>query len=340
MAINRKIVRLWNNINDIYDYARANGTSLFKPNHVRQTWNGHARLDGARRVTVFNHFDTYGIIHDYVEYYLKELNRAGFVVIFTSNSPLFPSSSVEKLLPLVAKIVWRANVGYDFGAFKDGIALVPDLQALDMLLITNDSMYGPLHDLTEFIASATPEKADVWGVTDCWDRHFHLQSYFLLFHPAALGSNAFRKFWSRLPYYQRKRWVVRYGEIGLTPYLQRYGLRCRALIPYREIVADLAPRIEAYLETTNAGADAVRRKYLEGISRAIRDGIPLNQTHFFWDHLLGPAQCPFIKRDLLQHNPMGIPFLHHWQKLMSENSDYDSALIIRHLEQTMRNRVY
>lgn len=340
MAIIRKIGRLWTNIVDFYDYGRAQGTFLFKPNHIRRSWDGQVGLDGAKRVTVFNHFDLHGVVHDYVEYYIKALKRAGFAVIFASNSPKFPAESVEKLLPLVAKIIWRANIGYDFGAFKDGIAAIPDVKALDMLLVTNDSMYGPLHDLTEIINAATAEDADVWGVTDCWDRQFHLQSYFLLFHPTALNSTAFRKFWTRLPYYQRKRWVIRYGEIGLTPYLQGHGLRCKALIPYREVVADLAPRIESYLEQTNPDEDLIRRRYLEGIARAIRDGVPLNQTHFFWDHLLGPARCPFIKRDLLQHNPMAIPFLHHWQKVMAANTAYDSGLIVRHLERTMKNRVY
>lgn len=340
MAINKITKYSWAYLNDIYDYARARTAALFKTNHVRRRWDGDISLNETKRVAVFNHFDMHGIIHDYVEHYIREIQKAGFAVIFTSNSPKFPESSVEKLKPLVSKIIWRANVGYDFGAFKDGIAAIPDSRALDMLLVTNDSMYGPLRDLSDIIAESDPAEADVWGITDCWDRQFHLQSYFLLFHPTALRSKAFQQFWKRLPYYQRKRWVVRYGEIGLTPYLQRFGLRCQALVPYRQTVRTLAPRIEEYLETAKVEDDPIRYRYLETIARAIRDGVPLNQTHFFWDHLLGPARCPFIKRDLLQHNPMAIPFLHHWERILAEHSSYDSRLIVRHLERTMRNRVY
>ncbi|MBP7335241.1 rhamnan synthesis F family protein [Niveispirillum sp.] len=297
-------------------------------------------LGSAKRVVVFNHFDNKGVIHDYVIYYLQELKRAGFTVVFTSNSPRFPKASVETLKPLVARILWRSNVGYDFGAFKDGIAQVPDLSALDMLLVTNDSIYGPLQDLVEIIDRADPAKADIWGITDCWSHYFHLQSYFVLFHPKVLKDRTFRHFWGRLPYFRNKHWVVKYGEIGLTQFFLRHGLRCQALFPYRALVASVSPRIEAYLLETKPEKDPVRYRYLEMMGRFLREGVALNQTHFFWDELLVSARCPFIKRDLLQRNPVGIPFLQHWETLMQDVSSYDSKLIVKHLEHSMRNRVY
>ncbi len=30
-------------------------------------------------------------------------------------------------------------------------------------------------------------------------------------------------------------------------------------------------------------------------------------THYFWDDLVTVFSCPFIKRDLLEKNPVGIP---------------------------------
>lgn len=340
MALSHKLNRLWNEVSDYVDFTRAYATMPFRPNYIRRKWEGDDNLANARRVAVFNHFDKKGVVHDYVLYHLRELKRVGFTIVFTSNSPKFPQANIELLKPLVGRILWRRNVGYDFGAFKDGIAQVPDVQALEMLLVTNDSIYGPLQDLGEIIAKADLDKADIWGITDCWSHYYHLQSYFVLFHPRALRAAAFKRFWGRLPYYRHKHWVVKYGEIGLTQFFLRHGLRCQALFPYRTMVASVAPRIEAYLLETKPEKDPVRYRYLEMLARFLREGVALNQTHFFWDELLVTARCPFIKRDLLQHNPIAIPFLHHWEILMNEVSPYDGELIIKHLERSMRNRVY
>ncbi|MFV3126352.1 rhamnan synthesis F family protein [Niveispirillum sp. KHB5.9] len=327
-------------MSDYADFFRAYIAIPFKPNYIRRKWDGAYALGEAKRVAVFNHFDKRGAIHDYVLYYLTELKRAGFTIVFTSNSPRFPEASVERLRPLVARILWRSNVGYDFGAFKDGIAQVPDVTALDMLLVTNDSIYGPLQDLGREIGRADAGQADIWGITDCWSHYFHLQSYFVLFHAQALRDQAFTRFWSRLPYFRNKYWVVKYGEIGLTQFFMRHGLRCQALFPYREMVARVSSRIETYLLETKPEKDPVRYRYLEMLSRFLREGVALNQTHYFWDELLVTMRCPFIKRDLLQRNPVAIPFLHHWEALLKEVSPYDGKLIVKHLEHSMRNRVY
>jgi hypothetical protein len=328
---------------DIFDYMRTHTTAVVQPSYIRHRWAGDIPLEDARRVVVFNHFDSRGIIHEYVEFYLQELKLAGFTIVFTSNSPRFPGESVEKLKPLVATILWRRNVGYDFGAFKDGIAEIPNPETLDMLLITNDSMYGPLQDLKQIISRANPNEADLWGITDCWDGRYHLQSYFLLFHPQAIRSPAFKGFWNHLPYFRRKRWVVRYGEVGLTPFFLSKGVRCKALFPYRKLISTISPRLDAYLALPQSDTDPIRRRYAEMLAQCLRNGVPLNQTHFFWDQLVvgvDGTRCPFIKRDLLQHNPMAIPYLHNWQQLISQVSNYDSELIVKHLQSTMRNRVY
>lgn len=340
MTLTGKIKWLREEAIDLFDFVRAYITFAFRPNYVRRKWVGSDDLAGATRVVVFNHFDKRGIVHDYVLYYLQELRRAGFTVIFTSNSPRFPTASVERLTPLVAVILWRSNVGYDFGAFKDGVAQIPDVTKLDQLLITNDSIYGPVQDLAEVIANADPRQGDVWGITDCWARYYHLQSYFLLFHPRALQNPAFSRFWRRLPYFRRKEWVVQYGEVGLTQSMMKYGLECRALYPYRAMVARVSGSIETYLETADPKADSVRYRYLEMVNRFLREGVTLNQTHFFWDELLVTSRCPFIKRDLLQRNPIGVPYLQHWERMLGEISSYDTRLIVRHLEYSMQNRVY
>lgn len=328
---------------DLIDYARTKVVSFSKPNYIRKRWGGAVKINKATRVVVFNHFDSHGLIHDYVMHYLNEMVKSGFAIIFTSNSPKFPEESIEKLKPLVAEIIWRSNVGYDFGAFKDGVAAIPDVEKLDKLLITNDSVYGPLQSFDQILIKSDADQADLWGVTDSWERRYHLQSYFLLFHPQALRNPGFKKFWNGVQYYRRKNLVVRYGEIGLTHSMQRHGVRCKALHEYRRLQSEITEKIEATLKKNNDNKnilESVQKEHLERLLCAFRNGTPLNQTHFFWDYLLTHDRCAFIKRDLLHGNPMGFQNLHNWEKMLQKNSTYDTNLIIHHMQQKLRNRVY
>jgi len=307
------------------------------PDYARARWAGSVPLEAARRVAVFHHFDERGLIHDYVVFFVRKLAEAGFAVIFTSNARRLTEQEAGKVLPHVSVVLKRANVGWDFGAYKDAIAMLPDPGALEMLLITNDSVYGPLQDLSGAIAAADPAQAEIWGITDSWDRYFHLQSYFLIFHQAALRHPAFRSFWSKVRYYRRKWWVIKHYEVGLTRYFLRHGLRCRALFPYRSIVANVSTPIELGM---GADSSTTRGQYLRLLHNSITSGSPLNQTHYFWDYLIGQGRCPFIKRDLLQKNPVGIPYVQRWEEVLKAASSYDTELIVRHLQMTMRNRVY
>ncbi|WP_044564581.1 rhamnan synthesis F family protein [Azospirillum sp. B4] len=293
-------------------------------------------MEGARKVAVLNHFDQRGVVHDYVVYFAAKLAEAGYAVIFASNCPDLSSSDTAKVLPHVAWVLKRRNIGWDFGAFKDAIALIRDPGALDHLLITNDSIYGPLHDIDQVVEEADPKIAGIWGLTDSWDQHFHLQSYFLVFYPAVLKHPSFTKFWNGVRYYRRKHWVIRDYEIGLTRFFLRAGIQCRALLPYRSIVSEVSTPIDVAAENAKGHV----ANYLRHMQMSILHGHPLNQTHYFWDYLITYKRSPFIKRDLLQRNPVAIPHLQRWEEVIRAASDYDTNLILHHLQLSMRHRVH
>src|SRR6516162_1476680 len=134
-----------------------------RSSYVRRRWPGALDLEGATRIAVFVHFDR---------------------------------QSIDRISPLCGAILQRANVGMDFGAYKDGIGTLPRLDRLEALLLANDSVYGPFYDLGDVIGRMNLAEAEVWGITDSWERRFHLQSYFLLFGRRALNHEAFRQFWN------------------------------------------------------------------------------------------------------------------------------------------------
>ncbi|WP_353861994.1 rhamnan synthesis F family protein [Azospirillum formosense] len=304
--------------------------------YVRERWDGQRPLAGARRVAVFVHYDRHGTIHDFVLHYLRQLADTGFAIVLVSNAPSLPESAVALLRKHCALVLRRDNVGYDFGAYKEGIAAIPDLTALDTLLLANDSVYGPLHHIAGVLDRMEPDGADVWGASDSWEVSFHLQSYFLVFHRNALASRAFADFWARLRYVQSKTWIIRKYEVGLTRAMRRAGLRCRAAFPYRQAAAAL---VEAVVERgVMENADPVRKSFIQQVFRTVDAGQPLNATHFFWDYLIAQMDFPFLKRELLQKNPARIPLLSYWERVVKQSSDYDTELILRHLELSLKNR--
>ncbi len=310
-----------------------------KSHYVLERWDGRRSLAGARRVAVFVHYDRAGTIHDYVLYYLRQLRAAGFEVVFVSNAPSLAGPALETVRGLCAVVARRRNVGYDFGAFKDGIGLVGDLAGLDELVLANDSVYGPFHDLEGILRQADGARASVWGITDSWEISYHLQSYFLLFKAEALRHPAFARFWRGVRYVQSKSWVIRRYEVGLSRTLIRGGLRCAALFPYRQAAARISEAVRASGALDGQTLGRRHREYLAALCNAVDRGIPLNGSHYFWDYLIGEMGCPFLKRELLQKNPAQVPFVHCWDQLIGRTSRYNPDLILRHLEASLRNHV-
>lgn len=318
-------------ISRVADYAEL----LFYPprpatSAIQGRWTGQVPLDGAKRVAIFMHFAQADSIAPYVRYHVRKLREAGFAVIFASNTPGLSEQTVTPLLPDLALAFSRQNVGWDFAAYREAIDLIPALEEREMLLITNDSVFGPIHDLAPLIARADPEEADVWGSTDSWERHYHLQSFFLLFHKRALQSPAFRHFWQNVRSFRRKHWIIEKYEIGLTRALQSQGLRCKALFPYNHVTRTF---LRSYVPSTTAEKVAETNPvgFAQMLAGRINASIPINQTHFFWSELILDMGFPFIKRELLQKNPANVPNIGEWEQIVSKVSTYDTNLIREHL---------
>lgn len=308
-----------------------------KADFVQERWTGLQDLSSATKVAVFSHFESQGALHDFVAYYLRQLAEAGFTVIFVSNAPNLPEATISRLRPWCGLILRRTNVGYDFGAYKDGIAMIPDVRSLETLLLANDSVYGPFHPLKEIVARMD-QSADVWGITDSWERQRHLQSYFLLFGRTALQSACFARFWARFRYVNSKYWIISTGEIGLSREFGAGGLRCQALFPYRTAAAALHRALREDTSLRAESLDPAPRVFLSRLAFAIDHDRPLNSTHFFWDYLIARQGCPFLKRELLRDNPSRVPFIREWAHVIGSASSYDTSLIARHIELTMRNQ--
>ena len=304
---------------------RHTGGTFVRARHV-----GADRLIDGAKVAVFAHFDAAGVVHDFVIYYLRALRGAGYTIVFVSNAPDFGAASLQRVLPLSALVLLRANVGYDFGAYKDGIEALGELSRFEHLVLANDSVYGPLFDLSEILARCDAG-ADIWGMTDNWAGGYHLQSYFLLFRGRALVRPELKAFFRSVRPVQSKQWLILRYEIGLTQAMQRAGLRCAALFPYQAVAAAFAETVRVGDLTRRTSLSARHRRYFAQITGRLDRGKPLNATHWFWRELVCKIGYPFIKRELLIYNPVGVPYVSAWRDVIRSVSNYDTELAAGHM---------
>ncbi|WP_168207241.1 rhamnan synthesis F family protein [Tardiphaga sp. vice278] len=303
------------------------GNVIRRGNYVRAVIPAEDPLVDSKLAAVYVHFDRRGIVHDYILHQLRELAACGFRITFVTNAPEFPESSKQRVSPLCKSIIWRNNTGYDFGAYKDGIA-ANDLDQLDGLILMNDSVYGPFWPLAETLSAMSTAHVDFWGIVDNFEHQYHLQTFFVYFLPKAIQSDAFRSFWRSHPYINNKGWVVRNGEVGLTQALARQELRGGALAPYWRV----SERVRDRLPAPSAEIFANRKSTPGRVRSALLRGRGINSMHYFWDELITEDRCPFIKRELLTRNPARVPFTDRWPDIIRSHSAYDVDLIRRHLD--------
>jgi SAM-dependent methyltransferase len=218
----------------------------------------------------FAHFDHAGRIADHVVHYVRELQAAGFGVVFvTAANP--PSSELAKVAPYVLKSIVRNNIGHDFGSWIEADRQHP-ADPRGLLLLCNDSVYGPLWDLKKTLAELVSVEADLYGMVMSNEHVRHIQSWFMLFTPQAHQSWAFRTLMTSRSDIRSRQDVIENIELRLTKILESNGLRSHALYDPRRL--NSPPNIAS------------------------------NPSHFLWQQLLEIYGVPFIKIALLQSNPM------------------------------------
>jgi lipopolysaccharide biosynthesis protein len=174
-----------------------------------------------------------GQLKPHVRYYLASLARHGVhpVLIVAADGEFFAPDAA--LLALVDGLYVRQNVGYDFAAWAHVLRENRQLLDCNILYLVNDSTIGPLSErkFEELLARVRSSESDLVGLTDSYERGWHIQSYFIALKPAALSSPALWSFIEKIKNLADKKDVVNAYETRFAPMLQAAGLRCEVFFP-------------------------------------------------------------------------------------------------------------
>lgn len=256
---------------------------------------------------------------------LQSLRSAGFDIVLVSSSPHLDPGDVERARAICRDILHRTNIGLDFGSWRDALAQLGSLDGYQELLLTNDSVYGPLQPFESVFAKMQQRECDFWGTTDCYMMGRHLQSYFLLLRRSVLDSPVFQGFWKDFVFFRNKDNVIRDYEIGLTARLQQAGFRYEVLCP----AADLA---------ATEAEDSDARHLIDPRVRGLAyDSSP---PIAFWQALVLRHGFPFVKRELVRDNPYRLRSVARLADVVAQVGTYDVSLIQAHLKRLGHDVVF
>jgi lipopolysaccharide biosynthesis protein len=190
----------------------------------------------------------------HVKTQLKIYKDLGFTNILVVTSPVPLSKTNRKRIcdsigSEVSLLVFRPNHGYDFYSWKRGISLVRSVFGLQPteILFTNDSILGPLFDLSEDMNwfRSGDEKSQLKGLTKSDEIAPHIQSYFLYFNRNLCLTGVLDAWLKRIKAYRKKEDVIGFYEVGGSLFLKERGVE---LLAKYEVVEKRNPTLYSWKE--------------------------------------------------------------------------------------------
>jgi lipopolysaccharide biosynthesis protein len=169
--------------------------------------------------------------------YIEGLRQSGMkVLVVTATDDLRAPANVN--VNLLTGLIVRGNHGYDFAAWATALAILPDLWNARILVLANDSVYGPtsqlaLNDVLERIRQST---SDVIGLTESHQGAHHIQSYFIALKGHALSSEQVRAFWDNVRSHSTK-------QVAIDRYELTFLAQCKLGQLTHEILFPLPPAL-------------------------------------------------------------------------------------------------
>jgi hypothetical protein len=265
-------------------------------------------------LALYLHWSPDGRVSAMVREQLAQWRAQGFAVVFVTNAAP-PEADWDAAGADCALRLQRANVGRDFGAWRDAAALAfARLGTPEELLLANDSVLGPFRPLEPLLAACRAGGEGIFGMTESWGGGPHLQSYALL----ARGAGPVGLLAAHLAAFRdsRSKWrVVQQGEIGLAARARAAGVRMAALFGYARLLAEVDEATRLSLGPRFAEPAALWR-------------YPLNPCHHLWRVLVERMGFPWFKTELIRRNPGRLPGVEGWEALAPPR---EAALIRDHL---------
>lgn len=220
-----------------------------------------SKLAGTK-VCLFVTYSSNGIISENVTNWVKAWNKEDYEVILIVCVDDFSSAPNFQCGLQVSGLLIRLNQGYDFAAWSTAMCETPAIDGAKMIVIANDSVFGPLNNFSPFVQRFEASSADIVGVTESREVRNHYQTYLIAFNSGALSCAEFWKFWKSVRVGDRRH-VIEFYELNMARHFQTIGLTSAALFPASINRPPYNPTIDHWKELIIAGLPLVKAQLLK-----------------------------------------------------------------------------
>ncbi len=291
---------------------------------------------------MFCHYDINGLVSGQVREICCFFQSLKIDVIFITT--LLSEESRNWVKSNLSCLIIRKNVGRDFGAWKDAIAILTRKSLIDccsQLYLVNDSLILMSNCLNkdrfikEFI---NDDFTDVIGLTESWQPRYHLQSYFLKFNKNVIISDTFHLFWKNYSLINSREYSIINGEIGLSQLLLKSGYQLKAIYSISGLWRK--ENVDRLLKVVLNMKYPERNKVMQDIFNDFFDYSfnEINPSHRLWPLLL-VDDCPVLKRDLIEKNPDELRSMRYFMGLIeTQIDDVEAKKMVQNSLQYLRSK--
>ena len=268
-----------------------------------------------KRAGIFLFYDPEGKVDDYILGCLGSLQQHMDYLLVVSNSPL-DETNRKRLESVSSEVMERKNVGYDVGAYRDGLRHLgwDHMGDYDELVLFNYTFFAPIHPWAGLFERTDKWDTDFWGITEHDEVRphpflpklvmpRHIQSHWIAVRSSLSTTKDWRTYWEDMPPIESYNDSIQWHESRFTGYFNALGYR-----------HEVAYNVDDY-----PSANPV----FDNANLLLQDG------------------CPILKRRNLFHNPLHLDRFAIIGADMLEQArlaGYDTDLILSNLARTSKPR--
>lgn len=268
-----------------------------------------------KRAGIFLFYDPEGKVDDYILGCLGSLQQHMDYLLVVSNSPL-DETNRKRLESVSSEVMERKNVGYDVGAYRDGLRHLgwDHMGDYDELVLFNYTFFAPIHPWADLFERTDKWDTDFWGITEHDEVRphpflpklvmpRHIQSHWIAVRASLSTTKDWRTYWEDMPPIESYNDSIQWHESRFTGYFNALGYR-----------HEVAYNVDDY-----PSANPV----FDNANLLLQDG------------------CPILKRRNLFHNPLHLDRFAIIGADMLEQArlaGYDTDLILSNLARTSKPR--
>jgi hypothetical protein len=134
----------------------------------------------------------------------------------------------------------RSNFGRDFGSYQCGVFYLLNnmhlLNSIDNILFINDSIIFPIKENDNNLLEILNLPYQVVGITENYNYHWHISSYFILFKKEIFLHEEIKKFWKGYVPYSSRFHAISKGEVFLGKIMQKISCSYKVIYGGKELL--------------------------------------------------------------------------------------------------------